>query len=385
MKKLSLLIALILALQVVTFADEAVTASTTTTTATSTVTTTLEARTPITYDKAVELLLENNEELKTIQSKIEIQDIIIKEVDNESSRLKDLIFENEDRINERATYVYVDPVVARNTLNELKRSLDDRTFDLKQDTLDYYVKCVNQKNNISFLESSLKVAQDEYDQKSLELKVGKIISNDLRSYELAVQTAQNSLDNAKRDFDLMVTDFNYLITNELSQAYIPNTDNLESVMVPQYTDLNAIDLERIKTANLEHDSKLLSLNENVAKYEQQKKVERLDPSTVSAYDNYNSNIEDNDFEITKRTKEIKYQVNIDYNNLKNLFLDIKIMKNKISIIENSLQNVKLTQENGMATKLDVVKVEQSLTGAQNDLTNSLNAFYKAYQAFVRYY
>ncbi len=376
MKKLGLLMAFLLMFQVIAFGETA---------ESSTQEVVKQEQTSISYDEAVNLLLEKNQELQTLRDKIEIQKVIIEEVDNESSRLKDFMFENEDKINERATHVYVDPVTSRSTLNTMQRTLDDRTFDLKQEVLDFYVKYVKQSNSIELLEESLNVAQNEYDQKNLELKVGQIIENDLRSYELALQTAKNNLDSAKRDLDLMLIDFNYLITNDLESAYTPNTSNLESVMVPQYIDINTIDLERVKEVNLENSNELLNLQENNEKYEQMKKVERLDPSTVSAYENYNSNIEDNEFEINKKSKEIRYQVNIDYNNLKSAFIDIQLMKNKIEMVQNTLENTKLMADNGMATNLDVMKVQQNLTSAENALTDALNEFYKAYRDFLRFY
>lgn len=339
----------------------------------------------IKYDDALNLMLENNRELASINKQIEIQKEIIVEVKNESSRLDGFIYDDPDKSNDRATAVYVDPVIAQNKLNALSRSYDDKVFELKQTLIDYYTNIVTQENQIKLYEDVKAIYQKEYDQKALELKLGKITNNDILSYQVNLDTAQKDLDNSLRDRELTQMDFNYLINNSLEIKYLPDTSNLEKVLIGNYIDLNNIKLETIIEKNIENDSTLASYKENIEKFEQQKRVEHIYSSSVSAYKNYDQNIEDNNYDTDKQIKAIKYQVYMDYNTLKSLVLDIKIAQNNLTLAKSADDVTQVKAKLGMVTQLDVFKSQKDLVAAKNSLTDALNAYYKAYQAFLRYY
>ncbi len=339
----------------------------------------------ITYDDAAEVMLENNRELSSIQKQIEIQKEIIVEVQNESSRLDGFIKDDEDKITKRANAVYVDPIVAQNKLNALKRSYDDKVFELKQTLIDYYVNVVTKENQIKLYEEQKLIYQKEYDQKALELKLGKITDNDILTYEVNLDTVNKDLDNAKRDRELTQMDFNYLINNTLEIKYLPDTSNLDKVLVNNYIDLESINLKALIDKNIANDSTIASYKENIAKYEAQKRVEHIYVSSVSASKDYDQNIEDNQFDTDKQTKAIAYKVYTDYNTLKGLVLDIKIAQNNLELSQNAVDVVKVKSGLGMVTQLDLFKAEKDLTSSKNAVTEALNAYYKAYQAFIRFY
>ncbi|GAU77752.1 TolC family protein [Fusibacter sp. 3D3] len=339
----------------------------------------------ISYEDAVQMMIKNNRELDSIAKQIEIQKEIIIEVKNESSRLDGFIYDDENKINDRATAVYVDPVIAQNKLNSLKRSYEDKIFELEQSVIDYYVNLVTKENQITVYENLKVIDQKEFEQKSLELQLGKITENDVLPYEIEIDTVNKDLENAIRNKNLTLMDFNYLITNELVVKYIPNTTNINSILTGNYLALETLDLNTIIKKNVENDATLASYREDIEKYEQQKKVERVYTSSVSAYKNFDSNIEENTLDTDKRKKTIQYKVYTDFDNLQSLLLDYKIAQNSLTLAENSQKTANVKFELGLVTQIDVSKAEKNLISAKNDVTNALNAYYKAYQAFLRFH
>ena len=282
--------------------------------------------------------------------------------------------DDEDKINDRATAVYVDPIIAKNKLNALVRSYDDKIFELKQSLIDYYIFFSNMKDQITLNDNVLTIYQKEFVQKKLELNLGKITENDLLVYEINLDNAKKDLDNANRDFNLTLMDFNYLIGNTLEIKYNPN-----------YVDLSTISLEAIIERNISNDATIAGYKEDVEKYEAQKRVEHIYSSSVSAYKNYDQNIEDNKKDTDTQVKNLQFQAYTDYNDLMSLKLDVKIAQNNLILAQNALDVAKVKNNLGMITQLELAKAEKDLLSSKSELTKSLNSFYKSYQSFMRYY
>ncbi len=339
----------------------------------------------INYDSAVEILLENNSEIDNLEKQIEIQKEIIIEVDNESKRLDDFVKADEDKINERGTAVYVEPIIARNKLNDLERTLNDKEYDLKQDVLDFYVDFIKRKNQIELFKETVNVQQKSFDQMKLKKDLGELTSDELLVYQIDLEKATKDLEKAQRDWEIKMMDFNYLINDSLEVLYIPELTGVEKVLNSSYFDLESIDIDKLTENNINNDALLAKYSEDIEMYEKQKFVERLEVSNVSATLNYDTNIENNKFDSSKRIKAIKYQVISDYDALKNKMIDIKLAQNALLLLKNKQETTQLKLDVGMATPLDMITVEKELKSGENDVINALNEFYKAYHDFVRYY
>ncbi len=339
----------------------------------------------VSFENAYNKMIENNRELSSIEKQIEIQKEIVEEVKNEASRLDGFIYDDEDKINDRATAVYVDPVVAQNKLNSLERSYDDKVFELKQSLVDYFVNFVSKDNQIALYQEVKDIYQKEYDQKALELSLGKITENDLLTYEVNLDSANKDLDNANRDKELTLMDFNYLINNSLEIVNTPDTKSLESSLLGNYVDIESINLEKLIERNIENDSTVAGYKEDIEKYEQQKHVERVYTSSVSAFKNYEQNIEDNERDTDARIKAIKFEAYTDLNTLKSLVLDVKIAQNNLTLVKSTLEATKVKNNLGIVTDLELIKAQKEVLSSEGTVTDALNAYYKAYQAFLRYY
>ncbi|GAU79257.1 TolC family protein [Fusibacter sp. 3D3] len=339
----------------------------------------------INYEDAVKILLENNSEIENLKKQIEIQKEIIIEVDNDASRLDGFVSEDEDKINERGTAVYVEPIIARNKLNNLERTLKDKEYNLKQGVLDFYVDFIKRENQIDLYKEVIEVQQKSLDQMKLKKDLGELTSDELLVYQIELEKAIKDLEKAQRDWHIKMMDFNYLINDTLVVLYTPELTDVEKVLNDSYIDIGSIDIKKITENNLANDALLADYNENIPMYEKQKFVERLDPANASAYLNYETNFKNNEFDISRRNKVIKYQVISDYDDLKNKLIDIKLAQNTLSLLKNKQETTQLKFDVGMATSLDMITVKKELKKSENDVINALNMFYKAYQDFTRYY
>ena len=370
MKKIGvILLAFMMIFQVAVFAED----------------TTQNAPEMITYENAIKLLLENNQSLKTIEKQIEIQKEAILEVNAESRRLKEYIRDDDDKMLERATKVYLDPIDAENKLAELERNLDDKKFELEQSVLDYYVNWATIQNKINLYTDVLSVQKQSFEQKQLELKLGKITENDLLNYRIAYETAQKDIESAQREYDLALLDFNYLVMDSLEINYTMDISNLEEILLGNYIELESIDLKVLAENNIKEDSKLASLKEALPKIEKQKWVSQLYSESVTVIEDYDKSIEDNTHDTENRINTVKYKVYSDYYNLKGLGIDIKLAQNKLKLAKSTLEVLKVKESVGLVTSLEVVTAEKDVLSAENGVTNALNSYYKAYHDFVRYY
>lgn len=339
----------------------------------------------ITYEDAVKLMLENSNTLKNIEKQIEIQKEAIVEINAESRRLKQDILRDPDEVLERATKVFLDPMDAEKKLKDLERSLEDTKFDLQQSVLDYYVNWATLQNKLDLYKNILSVQEKEYNQKQLEKKLGKITDNDLLTYKIAFESAQRDLDYAQREYDLALLDFNYLVMDSLEIKYTMDISNLESLLIGNYIDLESIDLNLLAEKNIEMDSTLASLSEDLPRIEEKKRVDQLYSDSVTVMEDYNDSIQENKNDTKNRVNELKYNAFSDYYNLKSLGLDIRIAQNNLKLANSALEVIKVKEKLGLVTSLEVVKAEKDALTAENSVTNALNSYYKAYHDFVRYY
>ncbi|MBF4695117.1 TolC family protein [Fusibacter ferrireducens] len=338
----------------------------------------------IQYEEAVKILIENSEALKTIEKKIEIQKKVVEEVEQESRRLKAYI-NQADEVLDRATKVFLDPIDARMTLTSLERSLEDKKFELKQSVLDYYVNWATIQNKFELYNEVAKTAQKEYDQKALELQLGKITSNDLLAYEIALDSAKKDIESAQREYDLALVNFNYLVMDSLDVVYGMDISNLETLLIGDYFDISKVDLDKLGEKNIAHDSTLVGLKETVERIEEKKTVDQLYSNSVTVLEDYNKSIEDNKHDTDAQIKAIKYKVYTDFYNLKSLSLSIKVAKNNVTLATSKLNVEKVKFDLGMTTALELIKLEKDVLSAEIGLTNALNSYYKAYHDFLRYY
>ena len=339
----------------------------------------------IAYEKAVEIMLENSRELKNIENQIEIQKKAIVEIDREARRLQHYIRDDKDKVLERATKVNLDPMDARKKLTSLERSLDDKKFELKQSVLGYYVNFATIENKKNLYKTILEVQKKEFDQKKIEEGLGKITKNDLLNYQIAYETAVKDMEYANREYNLALLDFNYLIMDTLDIKFSMDISNLEKLLLGNYIDIEKIDLNYLAESNIKEDTSLALLKLDLPRIEEKKRVDQLYSNSVTIEEDYQESLESNRRDTTNRINAIKYGVRSDYYNLKGLALDIRIAQNNLTLAKTVLSSTKARYSLGMVTTLELVKAEKEILSAENAVTNALNAYYKAYHDFVRYY
>lgn len=370
MKKIfSLLLILGLMLQMASFAGEAP----------------LEKPKPLTYEEAVDIMLKAHPELLSLQKQMDIQKEIIEEVKYESKRLKDVILDNEDKIMQRANAVYVDPITAEIALNTLKRTYDNKVFELKQNLFDYMIGYMTKNNKLALAKKQVAIEEKNHQKNQNELKLGKITSNDLRASEIALQTAKNNYTTLAREVEIALTEFNFLINQSLETQYSPDQSTIEKKLNGFKVDLDTLDLRGLTEKNIACDATLAAYKEEVTKIEAQIRVERVYSSGVSAFKEFDKKLADNAYDVSKRQNAIAYKVLSDFNQLKLLSVDMKIADNNVLLAKQNLKAQKVLHQIKRITDLELLKAEKSLTEAENHVRELTGQYHKACQTFLRFY
>lgn len=339
----------------------------------------------LSYEEAVEEMLRSNPELKSLKDQIDIQKAIVEDANQEANRLKFSIFEDEKKISQRANTVYLDPTIAEITLSALKRSYEEKVFELKESIFDYMLDHLNKTHQLNLSKKQVDIEEKNYFKNKNELKLGKITKSDLLTSEISLQTAKNALEMATRDVEMTLSEFNYVIHQTLTIRFTPDFSSLEKKIQAYKIDLDALDLKGLSEKNMATDSLLASYKEDLKKFDAQIQVERVYPSGVNALKELDKKIMDTTHLTKKRKTAITYKVFKDYNDLKMLMIDLKLAENNEDLAAQNLKAQSVLHQLKRVTDLDLLKAEKNLTEATNRVRESQGKYYKALQAFLRFY
>lgn len=337
----------------------------------------------IQYSQALELMFAKNKDITSIEGDLKLQEDAIKEAETNVKRYKSIITVDPDKAFSRAKIVYVDPISVENTKKELQRSLIDKKLELTDQLLKYYVDWKTISNDITLYESIVKIQQKDYELKSTQFKLGKITFKDLSTSNVNLEIAKKDVEKYKRKADLLLLDFNVLIANSYIKIYTIDADNLQSILKVPNVQMTDEELMAVAAKNIEKDSQILKLDNQLKILNETKKVESSYGTDRDYMITYDKNIKTNRDDRSNRIKTIEYQVYSDYYTLKSLMADVNSAEETIKLaqLKNSVNQALFS--NGNLTELELVKSKKDIQEAEYKKLVALYELYKVYTVFIK--
>lgn len=353
-----------------------------TTTTTATIDTTVVQTKGIPYSEALEKMLQNNIQIVTLQNQIKLQDEVIREAEVESKRYE---FEAKTKDNalSRGKIIYLNPITAKNTKNELVRNLSDKKISLRESLVKYYIDWQTSANTLALYNEILTIQQKEYDNKNLQYKLGKVSSKEVATAKSNVTTAVSNVNKTKRDMELLVLNFNILINNSHKSLYKPDSSSVLNILKVNSLDFSDQQLEKIVAANTEKDSTLAKLKEEVTVIKEEFRIEQLYGEAGNIQSDYDKKMSDNKDDQDTRIIAVEYQVYLDYYTMRSLETDIESCDENLNLLQLQYDVTDAKYKLGMATNLELLKAKRDIQEMQYKKLVAQYELYRSYTEFTK--
>lgn len=357
----------------------------TTTEATKTVTTVETSMTQtetISFSTALDKMYKTNIQLVSLENQIKLQESAIKEVEIEAKRYE---FEpmTKDNALSRAKTIYVNPITAKNTKSELIRNLDDKKIELKEKLIKYYIDWQTAQNTLTLYNEILKIQQKEYDNKALQFKLGKISSKDLAAAKSNVTTASANVNKTKQDVDLLLLNYNVLINNSYKTVNKPDQSSILNLLKIGSLDFSTSQMDKIIASDIEKDSTLAKLSEQIAVIKEEFRVNQLYAEAGTILSDYEKAMKSNKENREDRILAIEYQVYLDYYTMRSLQSDIETHDENLKLLQLQYDLAAAKVKLGMATSLDLLKAKRDIQEVEYKKVVAQFDLYNAYSEFTK--
>lgn len=352
-----------------------------TTTITTTETNVVETK-AISHSEALEKMLQNNIQIVSLQNQIKLQEDVIKEAEIESKRYE-FQAKTKDNALSRGKTIYLNPVIAKNTKSELIRNLDDKKITLKESLVKYYIDWQTSANTLALYNEILTIQQKEYDNKNLQFKLGKVSSKEVATAKSNVTTAVSNVNKTKRDMELLILNFNILINNSHKSLHKPDSASVLNILKVSSLDFSNQQLEKIVAANMEKDSALAKLKEEVAVIKEEFRVEQLYGEAGTIQSDYDKKMSDNKDDQDTRIIAVEYQVYLDYYTMRSLETDIESCDENLNLLQMQYDVTEAKYKLGMATNLELLKAKKDIQEMQYKKLVAQYELYRSYTEFTK--
>lgn len=357
----------------------------TTTEATKTVATVETSMTQtetISFSTALDKMYKTNIQLVSLENQIKLQESAIKEVEIEAKRYEFEVM-TEDNALSRAKTIYVNPITAKNTKSELIRNLDDKKIELKEKLIKYYIDWQTAQNTLTLYNEILKIQQKEYDNKVLQFKLGKISSKDLAAAKSNVTTASANVNKTKQDVDLLLLNYNVLINNSYKTVNKPDQSSILNLLKIGSLDFSTSQMDKIIASDIEKDSTLAKLSEQIAVIKEEFRVNQLYAEAGTILSDYEKAMKSNKENREDRILAIEYQVYLDYYTMRSLQSDIETHDENLKLLQLQYDLAAAKVKLGMATSLDLLKAKRDIQEVEYKKVVAQFDLYNAYSEFTK--
>lgn len=377
----ALSMALLMGLSAVSYADTATAPSATTTT--SSQANVVATKTAIDFNKAIENMLLKNNEILNLQGQIKLQDEVIAEADTQAKRYKLTLGTISDDQMDEARIVYLTPIEARNTKKQLERDLEDKKFDLRAKVLKHYIDWKTYEKELALANEAVSIQQKEFDNQSLQYKLGKVTTKQLATATSNLKTAKSDVNKVLRKMDLLLLDFNITINNTYKFVSVPDETTIASILQVTTQTYTEAYLNQIIAANLKYDAQLAKIDEALPIIEEQKRLDHVYTTTGANHKEYDKKIQENRDSRKSRELAVEYQVYSDYYAMKGLESDIESATQSLDLVKMQYDIVTLQVKLGRATQLDLNKAKKDIEAANHKIEVAKFELAKANDAFIK--
>jgi len=337
-------------------------------------------------DKATEMALENNIDLKLYDDRVKIAEKRLKQAVLKAEDYEKKVSGDSDTRVANAKIEHLEPMKKQHTLDQLKRSKVAQEESISSDVYNQYNQYLMVLDNIESKEENIEFLKKEYDLKVKEHELGLITDTVLLQYKNSVLMAENQLSSLLNDKKLKAMKFNQLLGRDLNEEFVMAKTEIEDV-VYSVEDLDAI----IEKAQAERDD-VLALNEAMEQLKKEKWiVHGYSISTNSTEDTIQDTLNDLEESMVNKQKEIdrkhmdiEYKIRSDYNNLASSYDDVKLAKLDLELSKRHLEIAELKLNTGLINALELESKQEDYDKKQTALQHTLLNYNLAVKAFKDY-
>ncbi|MDN9008414.1 TolC family protein [Brevibacillus laterosporus] len=323
----------------------------------------------LTPEKAGELALEQNIDLKKFRLELDTADINANQAVYNSVKMKE---SNISSLGE-AQQKYVQTAkaeAARNIHKYMLQAMEDKT---KLGAEKAFYELWHAKQDLQVKEQSLTRAQKQVDTANALFTAGIKAKNDVLQAETGLAQAKANYEEARNQVHLSTLSLNQFLAEDLTKEWelsIPEEDIRGKEIIP---------LEEAKRLAVVQRAEILKSDEEI-------KAAKKNVDTIEKYSilsSFQGQLAKNELETAEMNKEqikndILLEVTRNYEALTSAKQGIEALD---KAREASKENYRLTQlryENGLATTLDVMSAEEDLAKRANEYETALHNYQVAY-------
>lgn len=316
----------------------------------------------LTLQQAIDIALENSQDMQIAELNIEKANIGLKEAKKAQDDLEDFkamygtTLDNQLSTKLVKKGYYVKLSESGKLLAEKGKILNEEIIKFSVET--NYYDVLFSKENIKVKEQNLERSKKQHDDVVAKFNLGMSTKQEILTAEANLQQANLDLENAKSDYEYKIMNFNQTIGMPLTEE-INLTDKLE------FEPVEAIDIDEKIAEALENRFDIIQSKEN---YENEKLEFDLTTSIFSLktykgktalYDKestYN--------ELVKAENDVKLNVRKAYIDLTKAERGVQAFEKSIESLKEAYRLSTLSYEVGLSTLLDVLNAQKALNDVE---------------------
>lgn len=318
----------------------------------------------LTLEKAIEIALGSNHELKLMRLDVQNADLNARLVNKQVNSIKADSIESLDAAKQKY-YADAQMLVSKKS-NQLSLQAAERKTRLEVQKL--YYELVKVEKELHQQIQSLARTETTLAMVNEKLKVGTASKIDVSQAEVGVANAKAALETAENGVKTAQLQLNLYMGTDLNKAW-SLTDATQQLITPLASLEKTIETalqQRYEMAQSAEEVKLAQLN-----------VELYDK--YLSLTTYQGEIAKNELvkaqanaEATKR--EMIVEVTQAYNTLLSYQTSLDMYQKSRDLASQNYNATKIRYENGLATSFDVVAVEEEVTKSENSYNNAVNNY-----------
>ena len=325
----------------------------------------------LTVEKAIEMALANNPDLKAMRLDVETANINAKLVD---AQLDDLTEEFIKSL-EAAQQKYVNEAKAEMAKKVNQLALKALENQIRLGAQNAYYALLHAQNELALKEQSLKRSQEQLKVAKAGFDVGTRAKTDVLQAEAGVASAEAALAVAKSDVEIARMELNKFIGAELDKEWTLASADLaiEEKQIDLDQAIAQAQERRVEVQQKEEEINVAELN-----------VELIEKYTyLGTYQGQMSKreVEKAKIQLEKTKQDIAVEVSQAYFNLESALTAIHAYEKAKASAEENYRLTKLRYENGLGTTLEVIQAEEELSNRENQYQQAVHNYNLALVAF----
>ncbi len=333
----------------------------------------------ITLEQAIQMALDNNFKLKSLNTKIDYADKNIAYANKQAELAYGKTWSTEEQQVEILKERFLVPQQKVNIWKNLLLDKEQEIKAIKHDVTESYFKILIGQKNIIYNENNIERIEKDIEIKKELLKTGNVTQETIDALNTNLVEAEKKLTEAERSFDSAKIDFNMAISVPFESSFELNTE---------IADDKGYIIDNVHEFAQKYITKDSSyIKALTAKSEVQLEYDIIRKNTQKQFDllsDLQEQLLDRDSDIKKVADNIELTIANGYNDLLNLYDDIKINQYKYELSKKQADIYKIRLELGQISQSALNNKIAELDSLQIALEQSKTDYYLAVLKFKQY-